>query len=146
VTIKTFLFIPVLLTLVSGCAGVGVLYPHDWYDINNPAIGSTPGHYFSNNTNRAFTCDQVRAWWGAPDDSVVAGDNEILVYKSGLVFAGVMPFVVVPVPLALPVGQKKISVECVQGRVVRAYKLGTTISAAYCGVINERPEFGCRVD
>ena len=97
-------------------------------------------------SNREFTCEQVRGLWGEPDDVDVEGDHETLVYKKGLVFAGVMPFVVIPIPLALPVGQKNTTIECEKGVVVRAYKRGTTISAAYCGMISEKPEFGCQAE
>ena len=145
-TIKTILFIPVLLMLVSGCAGVGVLYPGEWYDINKPAIGSTSGHYYKNQNNKEFTCEQVEKLWGQPDVVTVEGGKTVLVYKNGLVFAGVMPFVVIPIPLALPVGQKNTTIECENGVVVRAYKTGTTISAAYCGMISEKPEFGCQAE
>ena len=136
-----------LFMMLSGCAGVGVLYPHDWAEVESPMIGSTRGHFFRNTDKSIqFTCSQVVDLWGEPDDVIEEDGLKQLVYTHGLVFAGVMPFIVIPIPLALPVGSEKDVVECANGVVKRAYKVGTELSAAYCGMTSEKPSFGCEIE
>jgi len=143
---KYLKFIILSFALVtSGCAGFGVLYPNDTTPISNPKISSF-GNIYTTRNEKQYTCLEVVELWGEPDSLVTEGEIKTLTYKYGLVFAGIMPIVIIPIPLALPVGQKKTIIECQNDIVVRAYKTETGMSAAYCGMISERPDYGCQTE
>lgn len=132
--------------IMSGCAGFGVLYPSDTTPISNPKISSSFGKIYTTRNEKQYTCSEVIELWGEPDSLDTEGEIKTLTYKYGLVFAGIMPIVIIPIPLALPVGQKKTIIECHNNIVVRAYKTATGMSAAYCGMISERPDYGCQTE
>lgn len=131
---------------LGGCVGIGALYPQASKAIENPKIGAGVGEYYENTKSTPLTCSEVRAQWGVPSQQSTAGTESTMVYKRGLVWAGVMPIVVVPIPIALPVGRKTTTMTCKGNTLVRAIGTETGLSAAYCGMISERPEYGCRTE
>jgi hypothetical protein len=135
-----------LIPLLSSCIGVGVLYPKNLATIDHPQVGPTLGYYSPGGLNNPAKCSEIKSRWGDPNNTSLNGNETTLVYKQGLVWAGVMPIVVVPIPLALPVGRKNTTLICVDDAIIRATGTETGLSAAYCGVISERPDYGCKTE
>jgi len=135
-----------LIPLLSSCVGVGVLYPKSSATIDHPQVGPTLGFYGPGGVNNSTKCSEIKSRWGEPNHSSLKGSETTLEYKYGLVWAGIMPIVLIPIPLALPVGRKSITMICVDDEIIRATGTETGLSAAYCGLISERPDYGCKTE
>jgi hypothetical protein len=68
------------------------------------------------------TSEWLRDYWGEPQhiSHNSTGSDEIWTYNSGLVWEGVVPFVIIPIPLVLPVAHEKVCFSLHDGRVVSA--------------------------
>jgi hypothetical protein len=66
------------------------------------------------------TSEWLRTYWGDPEhiSHISANSDEIWTYKSGLVWEGVVPFVIIPIPLVLPVAKEKVCFSLHDGHVV----------------------------
>jgi len=140
------LFIFGVILYISGCAGFGTLYPIDTNKTVKPKIGNKLGSIYTSKDNIHSTCSQVLKLWGKPDNITIKGNSKTLTYKYGVIFIGIMPIIIIPIPLALPVGQKKTFIECENDKVTHAYKTYTGMSAAYCGILSAQPRFGCTTE
>lgn len=68
-----------------------------------------------------YTPDLLREYWENPDlVSHGRGSEEIWTYKSRLIWKGVIPFVIIPIPLILPVAKEKVCLTLRDGHVVSA--------------------------
>ncbi|MDH2916272.1 MAG: hypothetical protein PXX77_05265 [Gallionella sp.] len=125
----------------------------------NSAIAEKPvvmkhfavGEYIGSNVHLPASapnlrCSEILSIWGEPHRAWQNGIESSLVYKHGLVWAGIMPIVFVPIPLALPVGRKSTTLECVDDVLMKVYGTETGAVAAYCGVLSEQPKYGCRFE
>lgn len=132
--------------ILSGCVGAGVLMPDESEAILSPSISSSKGNYSSNHFEKKYTCSYVQEKWGEPDTISAKDNKSTLLYKHDLVWAGVMPILIIPIPLAIPVGSKSTAIECNNDVVIKAYGTRTTFYGGYCGVISSKPEYGCDSD
>ena len=135
-----------LIPLLSSCVGVGVLYPKSLATIDHPQVGSTLGDYSPGSLNNSTKCSEIKSRWGEPNHISRNGNETTLVYKYGLVWAGVMPIAVIPIPLVLPIESKSTTLICRDDEIIRATGTETGLSAAYCGVISEQPDYGCKTE
>jgi len=95
-----------LALMLPGCVGFGTLGTNRFDD------ATLPFEY-------AETAEQLRARRGDPDDvERVSGAAERWTYHEGLRWGGVIPIVVIPVPLAVPIGREHV-VYTLEGGVVR---------------------------
>lgn len=131
-----------LCPLLQGCVGFVTATQHTEV-INEPVIASQPSY-----DNPAETREQARkrmaiadptlatnrvdwvvytpAWlrthWGKPKSighaPPGADADEVWTYHFGPIWEGIMPCLIVPIPLELPVGQKKIGFVLRDGHVV----------------------------
>jgi hypothetical protein len=87
------------------------------------------------------TSEWLRNYWGDPDriSHISGGSGEQWTYKFGLVWEGVVPFVIIPIPLVLPVAKEKVCFTLYDGRVVTATR-SRTVGGTY-GFI-PKPEGG----
>jgi hypothetical protein len=133
-----------LLPLLSGCIGGLFVYPKK----------IPVGEY-----KRYAKCAELIASWGQPDHQSVDGSATTLVYKMGYKWAGVMPMIIIPIPLVIPVGRNSTSLVCEDGVLIGAS--GTEIGlldtetdyvGGYCGWINiikfvgNEPSWGCKTN
>ena len=121
-----------LCPLLQGCVGVAVLKTQTKL-ISDPEISEYSkapdvNAVWKPNPPKAtnsviYTSEWLQKHWGSPN-SVSHGSRdseETWTYKcSGRVWEGVMPFVIAPIPLALPIGKEKICFTLRDGHVTSA--------------------------
>ncbi len=144
---SNILFLFIFTLSISSCVGGGVIYPGEKRAMESPSVSSIKGRYSSSqNQKNNLTCQNIQEKWGAPDNIELIEDLEVLTYKNGLVWAGVLPFIVIPIPMAIPIGQETTIIECKNNIAIRAYGTETKTKQAYCGVISTKFEYGCDTD
>jgi len=141
---RTFILFAMLCPLLQGCVG-GVVLKTRTKVIIDPAIpfySEIPQPESKRNLPEAtnaivYTSEWLRKYWNNPDRvSHGVGSEEIWTYKSRRVWEGAVPFVIVPIPLVLPVGREKVCLTLRDGRVVSA---STTESYAIGGTFGYIP-------
>jgi hypothetical protein len=130
---KKFILFAMLCLILQGC--VGVVVPKTRTKVINDPIVSiypdVPGAVRKRDSSETAnvrdetsecTSQWLRTYWGDPEhiSRIPANSNEIWTYKSGLVWEGVVPFVIIPIPLILPVTREKVRFSLHDGRVVSA--------------------------
>lgn len=134
--------IPVLAVclLAQGC--VGVVFPHTkTRTFKNPQVGDHPAiHAVYEGTGRTnnFAASWLQEHWGKPANirlALTQAQGEVWTYKFGLAWYGVVPCVIVPVPLALPLGRQKVEFLMRDGRVVSADVIQLGFSGAAAGLL-----------
>ena len=87
-----------LCLLLSGCIGGGIIKsktnPYRWYNSH------------SKTNAEVYTSTWLKTNYGKPTNVITNGSEEVWTYQSGRIWAGVMPVVIVPIPLAVPVGRE----------------------------------------
>jgi hypothetical protein len=153
-----------LVILLQGCmSGVYVMYPKDRPAVANPGMGGhspknagdlpSDFHMFEYEMfreNGITSCSQLLARWGEPDSIRVNGNETILDYKYGFVWAGVAATIWLPtIPLGIPVGRKHIVVACKNDAIVSSTDTLTHLVGGTCvlwaGIqcgFGERPFYG----
>jgi hypothetical protein len=92
-------------------------------------------------------CIEVVTRWGEPSHKSVDSNGSTFVYKEeGFAWAGIMPMIGIPIPLVIPVESKSTTLICKNDVVIMASKTVTGYSAAYCGMISEAPQWGCKTE
>jgi hypothetical protein len=75
-------------------------------------------------TNAVYTSAWLKSHWGSPNHIRYVGfgsdadADEVWTYRLGPIWEGIMPWLIVPVPLVLPVGEKKVCFTLRHGQVV----------------------------
>jgi hypothetical protein len=134
-----------LLPLLSSCIGGVVVYPTDMPPLEYPWIHGNKGGYSSGRRLKApEKCSAVMARWGQADHQTVDGNATTFVYKKGFAWAGIVPMIMIPIPLVVPVATKSTSLVCENGVVMRASGTETVFRGGYCGLISEEPRWGCK--
>src|SRR5689334_23792220 len=101
------------LPFLASCIGGMLVYPTYFPPLERPSIGGNKGAYHSGRDLKApVKCTEVIARWGQPDNQSVDGNATTLVYKRGFTWAGVVPMIIIPLPLVIPVGTKSTSLVC----------------------------------
>lgn len=102
--------------LLQGCGGGGVLIRHSEM-VRDPVVPDVPcpalyPQDLSKMTNGVvYTAAWLAAHWGKPAIIAHTGagrHEEIWTYKFRLIWQGVVPVVIIPIPLALPVGREHV--------------------------------------
>jgi hypothetical protein len=106
----------ILCLFIQGCVGVGALETHT-KTLQNPALSDAasanglgsihPGQTVTN----AYTAAWLKDHWGEPKSIRHAGTtdlDEVWTYKFGPRWNGVVVVVLVPIPIALPVGRERV--------------------------------------
>ena len=130
---KKLILFGALCLVLPGCVGFVVPKTRTRV-INNPEVSVFKGSvvdsvWESSGTNAPNPYSRtncpagwLRAHWGAPDlvCRLPANSDEIWTYKSDLAWKGIVPFVIIPIPLILPVTREKICFDLHDGHVVSA--------------------------
>jgi hypothetical protein len=123
----TIKLVPILTAclLVQGCFGI-VVARKKTETPKNPFIGYSPAIYnvdSHGSTNRPIaTAVWLQEHWGTPTRvRLVSTDPKVeqRIYKFGLIWYGIMPSFVVPIPLILPFSKEKVIFYVREGEVVR---------------------------
>lgn len=148
-TMKAVLFLAMLCVLLQGCVGAVVLKTRTEV-ISDPVIpfdSEIPQPTSKTNSPEAtnvivYTSDLLRKYWNGPDVITRgAGSEEIWTYKSGLIWKGAIPFVIVPIPLILPLEKEKVCLTLRDGRVVSARIIKSHTAGGTYGIYSS-PESG----
>jgi hypothetical protein len=131
---KKYIFLAMLLfcPLLQGCVGFVIAKEHTEVT-NNPVIALHrtslfPAH--SQNSNPVYTSDWLQKHWGRPDriyqvgSGPGAGVDEVWTYRFGPIWKGVIPALIVPIPLVLPVAREKVSFTLHDGHVASVSSTG----------------------
>lgn len=99
-----------LATFLSGCIGIVTLHnPEIERDDLNFKLAGRGFISDYNEVNYRYTKSQLLGAWGAPNNVTRNGDIEYLQYKQrGLAWAGIVPVVIIPLPLVVPVGKNGV--------------------------------------
>src|SRR2546423_6088914 len=126
---RSLILFATLCPLLQGCVGVVVLKPHTEV-ISDPVIGRywhDPDAVSKRNSSEAtnaviYTSEWLQASWGAPNhiSHISADTEEVWTYRLRPVWEGVVPLVIIPIPLALPLGREQVCFTLRAGRVVSA--------------------------
>jgi len=104
---------------LSGCIGAEYYGTH-YGSTTIPCAASTPGHLFEGALQFVATDEQVRRDWGDPSE-VSFGDNglERWTYYGSLRWNGLLLLaVVIPIPLFVPLGRERVSIDFRNGKAV----------------------------
>lgn len=122
-----------LCPLLQGCVGFVIAREHTEVT-NKPVIALKRTNQFPahpQNTNPpVYTSEWLRTHWGPPDQirrvgsGTGIGVNEIWTYRFGPIWKGVIPALIVPIPLVLPLGRQQVSFTLHSGHVVSVSSTG----------------------
>lgn len=140
--------------LVSGCVGVGPITTIT----STEKVGSSSyarvcpvpdrvGELTSCKAEDAktYTAEKIIGIWGKPKSRGMKGDEEYLIYNRSIAWRGLLGFVVVPIPLLLPVGHNQTTFLFEQNSLIQTDYESSKSNIAVCGLHSEGPNgFGCR--
>lgn len=153
------LLLLLLVFVLQGCmAGIYVMYPND-RTVPKPGMAMSPqdprftnhlSEYQMFRENGITSCSHLLAKWGQPDSIEVKGNETLLDYKYGFVWAGVAATIWLPtIPVGIPVGRKHVVIACQNDEIVSSTDTLTYVGGGTCvwfghfGCgIGERPFFG----
>lgn len=93
------------------------------------------------------TRGDVLTMWGKPKSSGKDGAQEYLIYNKDIAWRGLLVFVLVPIPLMLPVGHNQTTLFFENDHLVRSTSEYGQAHIALCGMHSEGPDgFGCTSD
>lgn len=86
--------------------------------------------------------------WGEPDAKKVGGEIEYWIYKQdSLAWAGLIPMVIIPIPLVVPVGKNSVTLGFSGDELVSAVSQDRDGAGGVCGMfLMDHPsglKFGC---
>ena len=119
--------------MLSGCVGAQIFIPTT-QTILNPAISPSHGKFAANNLKKKYTCSYVEEKWGKPSTVEVDDNKSTLLYSRGSQWVGVMPFLIIPIPLVFPVGTESITIECENDIAIKAHRLTTWSYICACSL------------
>ncbi|EEF61513.1 hypothetical protein Cflav_PD4191 [Pedosphaera parvula Ellin514] len=117
-----------LCLLIQGCVGIGVSKTRN-EAFQNPKISDVAyvsglSHTDASQTNVVvYTATWLENHWGRPARITHVGvdsQTEVWTYKFDIIWNGVTPVLLVPIPIILPVGREQIQFVLQDGRVVSA--------------------------
>jgi hypothetical protein len=138
-----------LCLIVQGCVGGAILKTHTT-TIQDPVIPDKREYWphqretFDATNSVVYSAAWLEAHWGKPASITHAGSghpDEIWTYRYGVIWEGIQAMVLVPIPIALPVGREEIRFVLQDGQVVSvARNESRTVGGAYgysigpCGI------------
>jgi hypothetical protein len=147
-------------SLLAGCFGAGTVKRKNYtWDVKDPVeyglcpirseektIVGCPVRPFSNAVESpgAITPDKLIDMWGQPDNERFERGFRTLTYRQGLAWRGLTIFVIIPIPLLLPLGHNNAKLIFQSDRLVHVEYVDNELDAAICGLHSEGPNgFGC---
>ncbi len=109
----------------QGCVGLLVVHTQT-HSFEAPIVGEKPTIGLASSPTNAITnptAEWLRGHWGEPASVRVAATEpqaELWTYKFSHPWRGIIPCVIIPIPLVLPLESEKVTFVVRDGRVVRA--------------------------
>jgi len=139
--LSLFLFLP-------GCIGIGIVGIGDSSMTHiEPEVIMAIEKRMLHNKGEVLTSSVIESQWGPPDDrEQVDGGGEIWKYRgSKLRWHGVVPLILIPIPLVVPFGHEYVTFDVRGGQVVSAVDTswGFTYRFACAYFMLGIPPIGC---
>jgi hypothetical protein len=141
-----------ILLSISGCVGAGTVTgnPYVWDISDEGDFGLCPISYEKmivgcpKSKIQEITPQKLFEIWGSPkSDKVTHGYREI-VYDQKLAWRGLVIFVVIPIPLLIPLGHDEAKFLFKDEHLAHVEYMDNWLNAAVCGLHSEGPNgFGC---
>jgi hypothetical protein len=130
---------------LQGCVGV-VVCSRETKTVENPTIMETPwvDGVMNGRSSTEYTTGWLKANWGTPANVKVgsAGAEEVWTYTfKRQCWCGVVPMVVIPIPLVVPTGAEKVVFKVREGRVVSAQTVQRHTGGAVTGLLSTEGPF-----
>lgn len=123
-----------VLALLQGCVGGWVISnPQTDYAVDSVALRGK-GYLASSMEASNWHLDEVLRVWGAPDRRRDEGRRTVLYYRSGLAWSGVVPWVLIPIPVVVPVGTNQAVLVFEDERLVSASAEDRDGAGGLCGL------------
>ncbi len=104
-------------------------------------------HYCKHEVALSQTPDMFYAAWGKPESEGTTGSQRFLVYNRDLAWRGVTIYLIVMIPLWLPVGHNQVTVYFDRKQFIGIVSEYGKMKASLCGFHSEGPNgFGCQKD
>lgn len=138
--------------LVAGCVGAGTITTRsDTTEIGASSwVRMCPTKEIGELTAckseeaRFLTVENFKSLWGEPKSYGSEEGQEYFVYNRSLAWRGVLVFIIIPIPLLLPVGHNETTLFFEHGKLIRTIREEFKSNAAVCGLHSEGPNgFGC---
>lgn len=116
---QRFLLLMILLFSSSGCAFIGggeigeAVYKssvngwHSWID--NTLASSFNKASYDSSTKKFISPANIEAVWGKPERIIIKNNKKHITYNKGLRWKGMIAIVIIPIPIAVPVGHKTVT-------------------------------------
>jgi len=123
---KKLILLAMLCPLLQGCVGLVIAKQHSRVE-NNPVISLHPTKQFptsSRDAKTVYTSAWLQTHWGRPyrirhvSSGPASGVDEVWTYRFGPIWEGIVPCLVVPIPLVLPVARETVCFTVRDGKVV----------------------------
>lgn len=157
-TISLLKLVPVLATALSaqGCVGI-VLEDMHTKTFEPVRVVQKPGLYAASRAstdseslpNDNPTTSFLKAYWGQPshlDLVTTPASGELWTYNFDRKSCGVITWLIVPIPLLLPVGREHVVFYIRDGRVVKADQTSQGVYEAFAGFGPDGPDARCGWD
>ncbi|WP_332855373.1 hypothetical protein [Duganella sp. S19_KUP01_CR8] len=143
---------------LSGCFGAGTVTEKTlgWYDNDAGNMALCPTSYekmiiacenksLPNQTGaKNIKPDTLIRMWGAPNSENVINGVRTLTYRHGLAWRGLTVFVILPIPLLLPMGYNSAKFSFNNENLVHVEYTYNELDATVCGLHSEGPDgVGC---
>ena len=93
------------------------------------------------------TPEKLLEWWGASKSDAVINGRRVIVYDRSLAWRGAVIFLIIPLPLLIPLGHDEAKFVFKEERLVHVEYVEDRLTAAICGFHSEGPDgFGCTAD
>lgn len=141
-----------LLGVLTGCAGMAVVHESvQTYDTPPFALDRRVGFFEHDDYNFrqrglviAATKEDVLNRWGAPARRSADGASERWHYKREIGWSGMIAFVIVPIPLLVPVGYRETVVEFSGDSLVKMSRAVGRQRGGVCGIVaHHNLDIGC---
>jgi hypothetical protein len=123
---------------LQGCVGVGI-WSKEKTAIDNPSISDAVrlDGVMRGREGSAYTAAWLQSHWGPPKGvrPGSATGEELWTYEFGQCWCGVIPMLVIPIPLVLPAGHEHVVFVIRDGRVIGAQRVESRRSGAGFGLI-----------
>lgn len=143
-----------ILTATAGCVGIGVVnesvesYPKPPFALEREVGYFVNDDYKYKDWGRvlAKTKNDVLALWGEPAKRITNGSSERWFYSRELGWSGLLPVVIVPIPLLVPIGYRETILVFDGDTLTAIEKKRGRERVVICGVIPQGHNMGLGCD
>lgn len=127
-----FLLFTLMLLAFSGCVGIGTVYSEKQSSTTASILEHGGTMYGSKNPPNK---ENIIAFHGEPYKKTIDGNHETWYYKKGLAWGGIIPVVIIPIPLLLPYGYKETVIQLENNQQISIESDQTKSPTAMCSPI-----------